>query len=147
KQTDILMPLPIPIVSWFCNKYLAKLAPFRWFDVTTMLVARPKGVAPPGPVPRVSVVVPARNEAGNIEEIFRRVPEIGGGTELIFVEGHSSDDTYATIERAIAAHPERKCKLFRQTGKGKGDAVRLGYAHATGDILMILDADLTVRPE
>ena len=146
-QAEILLPLWLPLVSWFCNKFLAKLAPFRWFDVTTFLVARPKALTPPGPLPRVTVVVPARNESGNIPEILRRVPEMGSGTELIFVEGHSSDDTYAAIEREIKAHPERNCRLFRQSGKGKCDAVRLGYAHATGDILMILDADLTVRPE
>jgi glycosyltransferase involved in cell wall biosynthesis len=91
--------------------------------------------------------VAARNEAGNIENIFARTPELGRGTELIFVEGGSSDNTYEVIENAIAAHPERNSKLFKQTGKGKGDAVRLGFAKATGDILMILDADLTVPPE
>ena len=72
---------------------------------------------------------------------------MGRGTELIFVEGHSTDDTFGTIERAIAAHPERRCKLLRQTGRGKGDAVRLGFAQAEGEVLMILDADLTVPPE
>ena len=72
---------------------------------------------------------------------------MGRGTELVFVEGHSTDDTYATIEREIARHPDRQCQLLRQTGKGKGDAVRLGFAHARGDVLMILDADLTVAPE
>jgi glycosyltransferase involved in cell wall biosynthesis len=97
--------------------------------------------------PTVSVIVPARNEAGNIEQIFQRTPELGGGTELVFVEGHSTDDTYAAIERAIAANPHRRAKLMRQTGKGKGDAVRLGFAEASGDVLMILDADLTVPPE
>jgi glycosyltransferase involved in cell wall biosynthesis len=93
------------------------------------------------------VIVPARNEAGNIEDIFARTPEMGRGTELVFVEGHSTDDTYARIEREIARRPGRKCQLLRQAGKGKGDAVRLGFAHAKGDVLMILDADLTVAPE
>ena len=93
------------------------------------------------------MIVPARNEAGNIEDIFERTPEMGRGTELVFVEGHSSDDTYARIEREITRHPGRRCQLLRQTGTGKGDAVRLGFAHAGGDVLMILDADLTVAPE
>ncbi len=93
------------------------------------------------------MVVPARNEAGNIEEILARTPEMGGGTELIFVEGNSSDNTYEAIERAIANNPQRRCKLFRQTGIGKGDAVRLGFQNASGNILMILDADMTVPPE
>jgi glycosyltransferase involved in cell wall biosynthesis len=72
---------------------------------------------------------------------------MGRGTELVFVEGHSSDDTYFVIEREIASHPERQCQLLRQTGSGKGDAVRLGFDQARGEVLMILDADLTVAPE
>jgi glycosyltransferase involved in cell wall biosynthesis len=97
--------------------------------------------------PIVSVVVPARNEAGNIAQIFSRIPEMGRTTELVFVEGHSNDETYETIEKAMADHPDRRGKLFRQAGTGKGDAVRLGFAHASGEVLMILDADLTVPPE
>jgi len=95
----------------------------------------------------VSVVVPARNEAGNIENIFRRVPEMGAGTELIFVEGHSTDDTCGVIERTAVNYPAMRAKIIRQTGCGKGDAVRAGFAEAEGDLLMILDADLTVPPE
>ena len=98
-------------------------------------------------LPLVSVIVPARNEAGNISQIFERTPEMGQGTEIVFVEGHSDDDTFAVIKKAIEDHPERRCKLFQQTGAGKGDAVRLGFARADGDILIILDADMTVPPE
>lgn len=97
--------------------------------------------------PTVSVVVPARNEAGNIPSIFNRLPGMGSGTELVFVEGHSKDDTAATIEREIVKHEDWSCKFLQQTGEGKADAVRLGFKNATGDILMILDADLTVPPE
>ena len=97
--------------------------------------------------PEVSVIVPARNEAGNVPAIFARIPEMGGGTEIIFVEGGSKDDTYAAIEKYMADHPHRRAKLFRQSGVGKGDAVRLGFAQASGEVLMILDADLTVPPE
>jgi glycosyltransferase involved in cell wall biosynthesis len=121
--------------------------PFRWLGITNFIMARPAPKLPHGTEPVVSVIVPARNEAGNIQNIFDRVPEMGGGTELIFVEGNSKDDTYAAIEREIARQPERGAKLFKQPGKGKGDAVRLGFAHATGELLMILDADLTVPPE
>ncbi len=95
----------------------------------------------------VSVIVPARNEAGNIDQIFERVPEMGRGTELVFVEGHSTDNTYEAIERAMNSDSERKAKLIKQSGSGKGDAVRLGFAQAKGEVLMILDADLTVPPE
>ncbi|HEX2852165.1 MAG TPA: glycosyltransferase family 2 protein, partial [Opitutaceae bacterium] len=95
----------------------------------------------------VSVVIPARNEAGNIEAAVSRTPQMGAGTELIFVEGHSQDDTWAKIQQVARGHPDLKIKTMQQTGRGKGDAVRLGFAAATGDILMILDADLTMPPE
>jgi SAM-dependent methyltransferase len=148
KSAEVLWPVWTPIVNGLCNRFLVKLWPFRWGALSNILVARPRTVAAtPRREARVSVIVPARNEQGNIEQIFKRTPEMGAGTELIFVEGHSTDDTYGAIERAIAAHPERRCRLLRQTGRGKGDAVRLGFAHATGDVLMILDADLTVAPE
>src|SRR5687767_6927370 len=149
---EILWPVRTPIVDSVCNKFLVKLWPFKYGALTNFLLARPlpqqQSPAPPrAEPPKVSVVVAARNEAGNIENIFRRTPQLGGGTELIFVEGGSSDDTYATIERTIAARPEVNAKLFKQSGKGKGDAVRTGFANASGDVLMILDADLTVPPE
>jgi SAM-dependent methyltransferase len=145
---EILLPLPIPLLSGFCNRFLVRFWPFRWLALANVIVARPR------PLHRddtrqfpVSVVVAARNEAGNIESIFARTPELGTGTELIFVEGGSTDNTFEAIEQAIARHPERRCRLFRQKGKGKGDAVRTGFANARGDILVILDADLTVAPE
>lgn len=145
---EVLLPLGVPVIAPICNRWLVKLWPFRHLALTNFLVARP-GLSPRAgnPPPRVSVIVPARNEAGNISEIFERVPKLGSGTELIFVEGHSTDDTRSTIERAIAARPESGARLLVQKGKGKGDAVRLGFAEASGDILMILDADLTVAPE
>ncbi|MFM7749684.1 MAG: glycosyltransferase family 2 protein, partial [Opitutaceae bacterium] len=95
----------------------------------------------------VSVIIPARNESGNIAAAVERVPVMGAGLELIFVEGHSRDDTWAEIQRVAAAHPEKRIVCLRQTGRGKGDAVRAGFAAATGDVLMILDADLTMPPE
>jgi glycosyltransferase involved in cell wall biosynthesis len=127
------------------NRFAVKLRPFRWAALTNMIVARPK--AREREHCSVSVVVPARNEAGNIERLITRIPEMGTGTEIVFVEGHSSDQTFEAIEAAVAAHPERRCKVFKQAGKGKGDAVRLGFAEAAGDVLMILDADVTVVPE
>ena len=145
---EVLWPPPTPLVQPFFNRFLVKLYPFRGLALTNFVVARPfPAEAHDATSPRISVVVPARNEAGNIDQLIERVPEMGGGTEIIFVEGHSTDDTYAAIERAIARHPERCCKLLKQAHKGKGDAVRCGFAAATGDILTILDADLTVPPE
>jgi len=145
---EILWPLDTPVVAGFCNRFLAKLWPFRYFNLTNFIIARPRPKHQPLPKkPLVSVIVPARNEAGNIPDVFARTPEMGRGTELVFVEGHSSDNTYAVIQKEIADHPEHRCKLLQQNGAGKGDAVRLGFAEASGDILMILDADLTVPPE
>ena len=145
---EILFPFPIPILEPFCNKYLAKIWPFYHLTLTNILMARPisRAQIKPGK-PLVSVIVPARNEAGNIKPIFKRIPEMGKGTEIVFVEGHSKDRTYETILKNQRLFPERRSHLFRQTGKGKGDAVRLGFEKAKGDILMILDADLTVPPE
>jgi glycosyltransferase involved in cell wall biosynthesis len=115
--------------------------------LTYFFVARPKPRAPEGPEPLVSVVIAARNEEGNIPAIFDRVPLMGANTELIFVEGNSKDDTWGAVEREIARRPYVNARLFKQPGKGKGDAVRTGFREAKGEILMILDADLTVAPE
>ncbi len=139
---EILLPLPL---CGFANRYLVKLWPFHNFALANFVVARPAPQRAHNP--SVSVVVPARNEAGNIRNIFERLPRMGSKTELIFVEGHSRDNTYETIRKEIALHPSIPSLLFRQTGIGKADAVRLGFEKASGDILMILDADLTVPPE
>lgn len=142
-SNEILWPLPL---SGFANRYLVRLWPFREFALSNFVIARPV----PQPVktnPSVSVVVAARNEEGNIKSIFERVPVMGSKTELIFVEGHSRDKTYETIEKEMPLHPRTSNLLFRQTGIGKADAIRLGFEKASGDILMILDADLTVPPE
>ena len=147
---EIVCPVPIPIVARLLNRIGAKLWPVSALALTNFVVARQSAHQnrhEQGDPPRVSVIVPARNEAGNVEAIFARTPEMGSGTELIFVEGHSTDETPATIRRAIEHHPERRARMFSQTGQGKGDAVRLGFSQATGDVLMILDADLTVLPE
>jgi SAM-dependent methyltransferase len=140
---EILWPLPLGALP---NRFLVRLWPFRELALSTLVIARP--VLPPEPeVPSVSVIVPARNESGNIPAIFQRLPHMGSGTQLIFVEGHSRDDTYAAIQSEMQLHPALSCLLLQQAGTGKADAVRLGFQHASGDVLMILDADLTVPPE
>jgi SAM-dependent methyltransferase len=143
--SEILFPLDIPIISNFLNRGLVKLWPFNQLALTNFIIARPQ-LSPEHASSQllVSIIIPARNESGNIPHIFTCLPEMGAGTELVFVEGHSHDDTYSVIERQIAEHQERRCQLHQQMGIGKGDAVRLGLAHATGDIMMIFDADLTV---
>ncbi len=142
-SNEVLLPLPL---GGFANRYLARLWPFRDFTLSNFLIARP-APQPAEKKPSVSVVVAARNEEGNIRNIFERVPVMGSKTELIFVEGHSKDKTYETIEKEMPLHPRTSNLLLRQPGIGKADAIRLGFEQATGDILMILDADLTVPPE
>ena len=143
-QPRVLFPVRCLGLEHPLNRWLAPV--FSWFCLTVFCVARP--ARPRATPPRtVSVIIPARNEAGNIEAAVLRTPAMGAGTELIFVEGHSRDDTWEQIQRVQREHPERKIKIMQQAGKGKGDAVRLGFAAATGDILMILDADLTMPPE
>jgi SAM-dependent methyltransferase len=139
---EILWPLPL---GGFANRFLVRLWPFYELALSNFVIARPIPQRVEEPI--VSVIVPARNESGNIKAIFERTPQMGRGTELIFVEGHSKDDTYAAIEREIASRPSTPSLLLRQTGIGKADAVRLGFANAKGEVLMILDADLTVPPE
>jgi SAM-dependent methyltransferase len=146
--SEILWPLGTPLVAKLANRFLVKIWPITHLALTNFIVARPRSrpdsCAKP---PSVSVIIPARNEAGNIADIFTRTPDMGECTELIFVEGHSKDNTYAAIDAAITTYPERCCQLLRQRGVGKGDAVRLGFSRARGEILMILDADLTIPPE
>jgi len=144
-EPRILWPARTPGWDWFCNRWLAPLMPHFCLAVT--LIARPRPRPHSRPHYRCSVVIPARNEAGNIQEAVRRTPEMGLGTEIIFVEGHSTDQTLSEIQRVAAAHPERVIKVLKQQSHGKGGAVREAFAAATGDLLFILDADLTVPPE
>jgi len=144
-EARILWPASIPVWSWFCNRWLAPLLPP--FCVTVGVIARPRSQPAPTLQYRCSVVIPARNEAGNIEEAVRRTPEMGRGTEIIFIEGHSTDDTWGEIERVAAKYRQRTIKVLKQQSRGKGGAVREAFAAATGDLLFILDADLTMPPE
>ena len=98
-------------------------------------------------MPSVSVIIPVRDEAGNLPAVFTRVPVLGDGIELLFVEGHSTDGSAEILESLVDQYPELHARCYPQTGIGKGDAVRLGFSRAEGDILMILDADLSVPPE
>lgn len=143
-QPRILWPVATPLIAPLFNRWLAPLLP--WFGFAIFNIARLRPAALPATL-SVSVIIPARNEAGNIEAAVLRTPEMGSFTELIFVEGHSRDNTWAEIERIREAYPQRRITTLRQTGQGKGNAVREGFAVAQGDVLMILDADLTMPPE
>jgi len=145
REGRILAPFSALGLGTFANRWLAPL--LQWFCLTVFITARREGNRATAGAPTVSVIIPARNEAGNIAAAVERVPKMGAGLELIFVEGHSRDNTWAEIQRVAAAHPEKRIICLRQTGRGKGDAVRAGFAAAKGDVLMILDADLTMPPE
>ena len=147
RDSKIIMPVYIPLISNFLNRYIAPLPFFRIFCMVNILIARPLKRAGDREL-SVSVVVPARNEAGNIENIIKRLPRMGPDDELIFIEGHSTDNTWEAIQAARKKYADKiSIKCAQQEGAGKGDAVRKGFDMASKDILMILDADLTVPPE
>jgi hypothetical protein len=143
----LLVPIYIPFISWFFNTFIANLPLINKLCLVEILIARP---LPEKGTPQnltVSIIIPCKNERGNIEPAVLRCPPMGTKTEIIFIEGNSKDGTAQEIERIIKKYPEKNVKFFKQDGKGKGDAVRKGFEKATGDILMIQDADLTAPPE
>ncbi len=156
EEKKILCPLYIPILSNFLNTYIAPLPFIRHLCLINIYIARIEPNIKTNTIstgskslkPSVSIIVPARNEAGNIKNIIERVPKMSAKDELIFVEGNSRDNTWEVIQEMSKKYQkEKNISYYKQTGKGKGDAVRLGFSKARGDILMILDADLTVEPE
>jgi Glycosyl transferase family 2 len=148
-DNKILCPVYIPLVSEFLNRFIAPLPFFKSMTMLHILIARPIFFSEVVSArPSVSVIVPARNEAGNIENAVLRLPVMGPDDELIFVEGDSTDNTWEKIQDVQKKHGStRNIVIAQQDGKGKGDAVRKGFSLATKDILMILDADLTAPPE
>lgn len=140
----ILLPFADSLVAAWVNRWIAPIA--NAFALTLFVVARPFERKLSGK-PGVSIIVPARNEAGNIEAAIQRTPVMSPQQEWIFVEGGSTDDTWDAIQKTQADHPDKNIRAIRQTKKGKANAVWEGFDLATGDILMILDADLTMPPE
>jgi SAM-dependent methyltransferase len=145
----LLLPLWIPGISWLANRIVAKLPGIRKLCLVQYVVARSARRPREAAGHSVSVVIPCRNERGNIEGAVQRMPRLGRETEMVFVDGNSTDGTAGEIERVarLYAGTKRIRLLHQGDGTGKGDAVRKGFAAATGDVLMILDADLTVPPE
>ena len=144
-NSRLLLPVYLPALSTFCNRFLVNLPLLKHLALLRISVARPRLAQ--SEALSCSIVVPCRNERGNVESVVARIPEMGNHTEIIFVEGDSNDRTPDEIQRVIAGNPERDIKLVTQEGRGKGDAVRRGFEVAKGDVLMILDGDLTVEPE
>jgi SAM-dependent methyltransferase len=144
-ERRLLLPKRLPPLTLFLNGFLGSLWPFTHLCLTYWVVARPRRASLDDA--SVTVVCACRNEQGHLADLVRRVPELGTATELLFVEGGSTDDTRGEILRQIEAHPELDIRLIEQPGRGKGDAVRAGFAAAKHDVLMILDGDLSVAPE
>jgi SAM-dependent methyltransferase len=144
-ETRVLAPMRLFGLGRLVNRFLAPLPLIRYLCLRHFTVCR--SLRRPAEVKSATVVIPARNERGNIEAAVKRIPRFAESLEIIFVEGHSKDGTWEEIERVTAAHPDYDIKSMRQPGTGKGDAVFAGFEAARGDVLMILDADLTMPPE
>jgi SAM-dependent methyltransferase len=143
-----LCPKYVPLIASLLNRYVCQLPVIRKLCIYHYLVARRKPNNASTNEYSLSVVIPARNEKANIGNALLRIPKIGEKTEVIFVEGHSTDGTLDEIARVVGEYKgELDVKYLVQDGKGKGDAVRKGFSVARGDVLCILDADLTVPPE
>ncbi|MBK7183256.1 MAG: glycosyltransferase [Bacteroidetes bacterium] len=145
---SMIFPLYIPLISELMNNVLAKLPVLRLLSINNYTFAK---ALPKNSIEKelsVSIIVPARNESGNIQNLLNRLPQLGSSTELIFVESGSTDDTWekiTTVQESSSSH--FKTQAIQINEKGKAPAVRKGFDLATGDVLMILDADLTVAPE
>jgi SAM-dependent methyltransferase len=147
KEQRQLLPRRLFGLGPFVNRYIAPLPGIRHLCLRTYLVGRPVRLFPDRKF-SASILIPCRNEKGNIENAILRMPKFGSAQEILFVEGNSSDGTFEECERVRDAYKDKwDIKVLKQDGKGKGDAVRKGFAAATGDVLMILDADLTMPPE
>jgi 2-polyprenyl-3-methyl-5-hydroxy-6-metoxy-1,4-benzoquinol methylase len=150
EERHVVCPVGIPLLADLLNRYLGRLPLVDALSLMFGIVARPaphRFAGSRAPNPATSVVIPCRNEAGNVPSLVARLPELAPGSEFIFVEGHSTDDTETALRRAIAENPTLPLRFLKQAGRGKGDAVRAGFTAAKGDVLLILDADMGVAPE
>ena len=146
----ILMPFSFFGIERLVNRYVAPLPLFsnlclRHYNISRSLkaISSKKKSA--------SVIIPCKNERGNIVSAIKRLPRFTDDIEVIFVEGNSSDGTWEEIKKVIKSNSRRdkkfKIKAYKQPSKGKADAVFYAFDKAVNDILIILDGDLTVAPE
>jgi len=143
----MLLPIYIPVISALLNSFFATLPLIRRLCLHEWIIARPIQKPKEKGEYSASVIIPCKNEKGNIEDAVLRCPTMGKYTEIIFVEGGSSDSTLDEIKRVKDKYPKKNISYYIQNGKGKGNAVRKGFKNAKGDILIILDCDLTTPPE
>jgi SAM-dependent methyltransferase len=148
-DAHLVCPGYVPLLADLANRYVGRLPLLDELSLVFGIIARPAPerwrASRPGK-PSVSVVIPCRNEAGHIRPLVENLPELPAGSEFLFIEGNSADDTAAVIQQVVAASPHKPLRFFRQPGKGKGDAVRFGFEQAKGDVLLILDSDMGVAP-
>src|SRR5438093_6099320 len=143
----VILPKYLPLLSVFFNRFCARLPFLSKLCMTQVVVAR---ILPPSVASKelsVSVVIPCKNERGNVEDAVRRIPPLAGRTEIIFCDDQSTDGTAEEVLRVQSLYPEKNIRLEHGPGVCKSRNVWTGFNAATGDILMILDADLTTIPE
>lgn len=144
-EKKLLFPYPIPLLADFFNKIVANIPLIRQLCLKEVFVLRPQQHL--NQAKSVSIIMPAQNEKRNIENAIKRIPKFGTSQEFIFMEGKSADGTYEEMLRVKSAYPLKNIKVFKQSGRGKANAVREAFEEAGGDVLMILDTDLTTPPE
>ncbi|HJX70458.1 MAG TPA: glycosyltransferase [Bacteroidales bacterium] len=143
----MFFPKFIPIVTYILNKFIGNLPVIRRFSLNSVVIARTLKIKENADERSCSVVITCRDEEGNIEGLVTRMPKMGKNTEIIFVEGHSRDNTVGRIQEMMTKYPDKDIKLLKQKGIGQGDAFRYGYDEAKGDFVIWLEADLTTPPE
>jgi hypothetical protein len=147
KHRLILFPKWLPGLSSLLNDVLARAPGVRRLCLMQIMVAKPfSGPKNPDDV-SVSVVVPCRNEEGNVQAVAERIPHMGGHTEIIFCDDNSTDGTAEEVVRMQALYPRKDIRLVKGPGICKAQNVWSGFRAARGDVLVILDADLSVMPE
>ncbi len=146
EKRELIIPLGIPFLADLINYGLARMPVIRHLCLKHVFITRFVPVQQEK-LYSVSVIIPCKNEAGNIEGAIARTPDMGSGVEFILVDGHSKDGSAVIMQNMVTGYPEKNISWFVQSSKGKKNAVEEGFARATGDIIMILDGDITVIPE
>jgi SAM-dependent methyltransferase len=148
-DAHVVFPLGVPLLADLLNRYVGRVPPLGALSLVFGIIARPapsRWAAARPPRPSVSVIIPCRNESGHVPPLVASLPALPEGSEFLFVEGNSTDDTETVIRREIELHPELPLRFLKQPGRGKGDAVRLGFSKAKGEVVLILDSDMGVAP-
>ena len=142
RNSAIIWPHSLGLVSRWINQFLGPLIPGAC--LTEVIVLRK---TPSTKDRSCSIIVPARNEAGNLPELLDRIPHFGKSQEIILIEGGSTDETRQVADRESNARPQQNIRVLDQKGRGKGSAMREALRACRGELVFILDADLSVDPE